>query len=123
MSKLLKEETEEKIEKEILETFRICQKVEESSNPRPLLIKFESLETKNMVLDNSRRLKDSESFNKVTLSLDVAKEDMEDCKNLLADKLKEVNKKGGSKKWVVRMRGGRPGALHGITKQKSSGMN
>ena len=45
--------------------FRIDKKVEESPRPRPLLIKFESLETKNMVLDNSNRLKDSESFNKI----------------------------------------------------------
>ena len=51
-----------------------------------------------MVLDNSSRLKDSESFNKVILSLDLSKEDREDCKKLLADKFKEVNKKGGSKK-------------------------
>ena len=93
--------------------FRIGKKDEESSKPRPLLIKFESLETKNMVLDNSRRLKDSESFNKVTLSLDMSKEDKEDCKKLLADKLKEVNEKGGSKKWVVRIRG-QPGAFHDI---------
>ena len=104
----------QKIEKEIFEMFRIGKKVEESSKPRPLLIKFESLETKNMVLDNSSRLKDSESFNKVILSLDLSKEDREDCKKLLADKLKEVNKKGGSKKWVLRIRGQRGRAFHAI---------
>ena len=58
-----------------------------------------------MVLDNSSRLKDSESFNKVIQSLDLSKEDREDCKKLVADKLKEVNEKGGSKNWVVRIRG------------------
>ena len=72
------------------------------------MIKFESLETK-----NSSRLKDSESFNKVILSLDLSKEDREDCKKSFADKLKEVNEKEGSKKWVVRIRG-QPGALHAI---------
>ena len=113
VSKLLKEETGRKIEKEIQEMFRIGKKVEESLKPRPLLIKFESLETKNIVLDNSRRLKDGESFNKVTLSLDLSKEDKEDCKKLLADKLKEVNEKEGSKKRVVRIRG-QPGAFHAI---------
>ena len=77
--------------------FRSGKKVEKSSKPRPLLIKFESLETKNMVLDNSSRLKDSESFDKVILSLDLSKKD----KKLLA----------GSKKWVVRIRG-QPGAFH-----------
>ena len=46
-----------------------------------------------MVLDNSSRLKDSESFNKVILSLDLSKEDREDCKKLLADKLKEFNER------------------------------
>ena len=92
--------------------FRIGKKGE-SPKPRPLLIKFESLETKNMVLDNSSRLKDSESINKVILSLDLSKEDREDCKKLLADKLKEVNEKGGSKKWVVRIRGQR-GAFHAV---------
>ena len=112
VAKLLKELTGRKIEKEISEMFRIGKKGE-SPKPRPLLIKFESLETKNMVLDNSRRLKDSESFNKVILNLDLSKEDREDCKKLLADKLKEVNEKGGSKKWVVRIRG-QPGAFHAV---------
>ena len=93
--------------------FRIGKKVEESSKLRPLLIKSESLETKNMVLDNSSRLKDSESFNKIILSLDLSKEDREDYKKLLADKLKEVNEKGESKKWVVRIRG-QPGAFCAI---------
>ena len=72
-----------------------------------------------MVLDNSSRLKDSESFNKVILSLDLSKEDREDCKKLLADKLKEVNQKGGSKKWVVRIRG-QPGGLPCYCLQKKS---
>ena len=112
VAKLLKEVTGRKIEKEISEMFRIGKKGE-SPKPRPLLIKFESLETKNMVLDNSNRLKDSESFNKVILSLDLSKEDREDRKKLLADKLKEVNEKGGSKKWIVRIRG-QPGAFHAI---------
>ena len=52
VAKLLKEVTGRKIEKEISEMFRIGKKGE-SPKPRPLLIKFESLETKNMVLDNS----------------------------------------------------------------------
>ena len=77
------------------------------------MIKFGSLETKNMVLDNSSRLKDRESFNKVILSLDLSKEDREDCTKLFADKLKEVNEKGGSKKLVVRIRG-QKGAFHDI---------
>ena len=99
--------------------FRIGKNVKETPRPRPMLIKFESLETKNMVLDNSSRLKDSESFNKVILSLDSSKEDKEDCKKLLADKSKEVNKKRGSKKWVVRIRG-QPGAIHAIAYRKRS---
>ena len=33
-----------------------------------------------MVLDNSSRMKDGDSFNKVILNLDMSKEDMEDCK-------------------------------------------
>ena len=53
-----------KIEKEISEMFRISKKAEDSSKPRPLLIKFESLETKNLVLDNSRRLKDKRKLQK-----------------------------------------------------------
>ena len=48
MAKLLKEVTGRKIEKEILEMFRIGKKGE-SSKPRPLLKKFESLETKTWV--------------------------------------------------------------------------
>ena len=66
-----------------------------------------------MTLDNRRRLKGSENFNKVMLSLDLSKEDTEYCKKLLADKLKEVNQEGRSKKWVIRIRG-QPGAFHAI---------
>ena len=83
VSKLLKEVTGRKIEKEILEIFRIGKNVEDSSKPRHLLIKFESLETKNMVLDNSRRLKDSDSFSKVMLSLDLSKETGRTARNCL----------------------------------------
>ena len=83
-SKLLKEVTGTKIKKkEILEMFRICKKVEECSKPRPLLIKFESLETKDMVSDNSSRLKDSENFNKFIISLDLSMEDRETPRNCL----------------------------------------
>ena len=65
-----------------------------------------------MFLDNSS-LKVSEIFNKVILSLDLSKEDRKDCKKLLGNKLKKVNQKAGSKKWVVRIRG-QPGAFHAI---------
>ena len=66
MAKLLKEVTGRKIEKEILEMFRIGKKGE-SSKPRPLLKKFESLETKNMGLDNSSRLKASTKLSKALI--------------------------------------------------------
>ena len=60
------------------------------------IIKYNLIEGR--VLDNSCRLKDSEIFRKFILSLDLSKEDREVRKKLLADKLKEVNLKGGSKK-------------------------
>lgn len=113
VSKLLKEVTGKKIEKEILEMYRIGKKVEDASKPRPVLIKFDNLLTKSMVLDNSNKLKDSEVFNKVILSHDLSKEDREIYKKLFEDKLKEINLKGGSKKWVVRIRG-EPGAFHTV---------
>ena len=55
-----------------------------------------------MILDNSsRRFKDSESFRKVILSLDMSKEDWEDCK-----------------KWVIRIRG-QPGAFHAFAYRRA----
>ena len=101
--------------------FRIDKKVEKSLKPRPLLIKFESLQTKTMVLDNSSRLKDSESFNKVIQSLDLSKEDREDCK-LLADKLNEVNKRGKQEVGHKDQRTTRGPPCHCLQK-KSSRMN
>ena len=68
------------MDKEIIEIFRIGKKYENASKPRPVLVKFDNQTTKNMVLDNSRRLKDSEIFSKVILSLHLSKEDREDCK-------------------------------------------
>ena len=55
-------------------------------------------------------------------SLDLSKEEREDCKKLLAVKLKEVNQKGGNKKWVVGIRG-QPGAFNSFhCLQKNSRM-
>ena len=50
MSKLLRKVTGRTIEKQIQEMFRIGKKVEDCSKPRPLMIKFESLEIKKMVM-------------------------------------------------------------------------
>ena len=116
VSKLLKEVTGKNIKRN-LGNVQNWQKSWRIFKTRPLLIKFGSLETKNMVLDNSSRLKDRESFNKVILSLDLSKEDREDCTKLFADKLKEVNEKGGSKKLVVRIRG-QKGAFHDIAHRR-----
>ena len=81
-----------KLEKEIIEIFKIYKKKDEiASKPRPVLVKLYNQSSKNMVLDNSNRLKDNEILRKVIVSLDLSKEDREDSKKLLADKLKEVN--------------------------------
>lgn len=122
VSKLLKEVTGKKIEKEILEMFRIGKKVEDTSKPRPLLIKFDNLSTKNFILDNCYKLKESEQFRKVILNQDLSKEDREECKKLFDEKVKEINKKGGSSKWVVRIKG-QPGAFHAVAYRRRSELN
>ena len=96
-----------------MEMFRISKKVEGSSKPRPLLIKFESLVSKDNVLDNSSRLKDSESFSNVILSLDLSKEDREECKKL--QEIKRGQPEG--RKWVIRIRG-HPDAYHAIANRR-----
>lgn len=111
--KLLREVTNKKIEKEIVEAFRLGKRIADSSRPRPVLVKFVNQSARDMVLDSSNKLKESEQFSKVILSLDLSKEDREECKKLFTEKVKEVNQKGGSNKWVVRIKG-QPGAFHAV---------
>ena len=59
-----------KIEKEILEMIRMTIEIEDSSKPRLLLIKFENLMTKKLILDIINKLRESEQFRKVILSQD-----------------------------------------------------
>ena len=78
--------------------FRIGKKVEDSSKPRPLLIKFENLMIKDLILDNSNTLRECEQFRKVILSQDLSQEVWEECEKLFTDKVKEIDQKGGSNK-------------------------
>ena len=59
--------------------------------------------TKNLIPDNSNKLRESEQFRKVILNQDLSKEDREECEKLFTDKVIKINKKGGSSKWVVRI--------------------
>ena len=70
------------------------------------------------VLDKNSRLKDSEIFSKVILSLDLSKKDREDCEKLLADKLVEVGQMGGSNEGAIWI-GGQPGAFHVVAYRRA----
>ena len=56
--------------------------------------------TKNLILNNSNKLRESEQLRKVILSQDISKEDKEECIKMFTDKVKEINQKGGSNKCV-----------------------
>ena len=72
------------VEKEILEMFRIDKKVEDSSKPRPLLIKLENLMIQSLMLDNSK-LRESE-IKESNPSQDLSKEDRDEGKKLFLNK-------------------------------------
>ena len=76
--------------------FKIDKKVEYSSKPRPILVKFENLVTRNLNLDNSNKLRESDQFRKVILSEDLSKEDREECKKLFTDKIRIRGQPGPS---------------------------
>ena len=78
VSNLPKEVTNKNMDKEIIEIFRVGDKMKIPQNQ--VKVKFDSQSTKNMVvLDKSSRLKDSEILSKVILSLEaLSKEDRED---------------------------------------------
>ena len=73
-----------------------------------------------MVLDNSSKLKDSESMSKVILNLDLSNKYREDCKKLFADKLKEVNPEGRNQQVHLTDQGTSWGLLSHCLQKKSS---
>lgn len=96
-----------------IEFLRLGRKNDESKRARPVLIKFNSLGLKNLVFENTFRLKKSESFSKVILNNDLSKEDREKCSKLLQEKKDEIGKKEDTSKWVFRIRG-QPGDFHAV---------
>ena len=110
--KLLMEVTDRDMAKDIVEIFRMGRRTENTKKVRPILIKLESFNLKNLILENAFKLKKSEAFSKVVLNHDMSKEDREECKKMLAAKQKEVDHKG-----AVRIRGW-PGSFRAVANKR-----
>lgn len=96
------------MDEKIVDIFRMGRRLDNESRPRLVLIKFESQTSKNPILENSSKLKDSEAFKSVILIQDLRKE------------LREVNEKFTSKAkgyqckgWTLQIEG-QPGTFHAI---------
>lgn len=82
------------------------------SRPRLVFTSFESQTSKNLTLENASKLKTNiESFKRVILSQDLAKEDRKEMMKLFLQKQKEINAKGEADKWTVPI-GEQPGSFH-----------
>ncbi|ESO04348.1 hypothetical protein HELRODRAFT_172715 [Helobdella robusta] len=84
MLQLLKEITDENLEKKVSNVFRLGKRVNDQK-PWPILIKLLNLTTKNLILENCFKLRRSKSFNGVYINHDLIKLDRDICKQLLDD--------------------------------------
>lgn len=76
--------------------FRIGRKLDKEERQSPVLLKFKRQTSKNLILENASKLKDSEVFRKVILSQALEKENGEKMKKLFLQKQKKINAKGGA---------------------------
>ncbi|ESN98140.1 hypothetical protein HELRODRAFT_177383 [Helobdella robusta] len=100
---LLKEITDENLEKEVSNVFRLGKRVNDQK-PRPILIKLLNLTTKNLILENCFKLRRSKSFNGVYINHDLIKLDRDICKQLLDDKKKKIAVKDDINNWIFRIK-------------------
>ncbi|ESO04081.1 hypothetical protein HELRODRAFT_173158 [Helobdella robusta] len=101
---LLKEITDENLEKEVSNVFRLGKRVNDQK-PRPILIKLGNLTTKNLILENCFKLRRSKSFNGVYINHDLIKLDRDICKQLLDDKKKKIAEKDDINNWIFKIKG------------------
>ncbi|ESO11977.1 hypothetical protein HELRODRAFT_158358 [Helobdella robusta] len=95
VGKLLKEIADIDSESEVVDISRLGRKSEEAK-PRPVLVQLASLTTKNLLLANCFKLRNSTCFSKVIINHDLSKEDRISNKKILEEKksFAEVNKRG-----------------------------
>ena len=117
--KILLEVSGMDMEGDVVDVFRMGRRLDVSQKPRPLLIKLSGLIAKNLILENSFKLRRSELHKNVILSHDMSKEDREDCRKLLADKKREMSTKDNVDKWVFRLRG-HPGEFHVVPHRRQN---
>ena len=84
-----------------------------------MLIKLNEFNVKNLVLENSFKLRKSEAYKNIILSHDMSIEDITECRNLLVEKKKEITAKDDVNNWVVRVRG-QPGEFHVVSYRRQN---
>ena len=103
-------------QKDVSSMARMGRKIEDPKKCRPLIVKFYSYTTKNMILENCFKLKKLQKFKSLVISHDLSNEDREHCR-LLIKKVKDS--KDDASKWVFRIRG-QPGNFHVVTYRRQN---
>ena len=90
---------------------RMGRKIEDQKKCRPLIVKFYSYTTKNMILENCFKLKRLQKFKSLIISHDLSREDREQCRLLIKKAKEEKEKTGETDKYIYKVRG-EPGSFH-----------
>ena len=116
--KMLEDISDLKLEKEILDVYRLGRR-NGSARPRPVLIKFENFSAKNIIMENAPRLRKKETTKNVILNNDLSDEDRRVCRELLAKKKEEIGGKEDINRWIFRIRG-QPGEFRVLAYKKQN---
>ena len=99
------------MDKEVVDVFEMERKL--GKEPRPVLVKFESQTSNNLILENASKLKNSEVFKKVIFSQDLSKQDREECnKKWLQNERSSIQRVGNTNE-------GQPGSFHAIVHRRN----
>lgn len=93
---------------------RMGRKSEDRNRCRPLMVKFYSYTTKNMILESCYKLKKMQKFKSLIVSHDLSKEDREQCRMLIKKAKQEKEKSGEVEKFIYKVRGD-PGSFYVVT--------
>lgn len=116
--KLMKEITGQELDASLKDFFRMGKRRDDDPNNRPVLVKLENYTAKNLIMENSFKLKKSVTFKNVMLNHDMSKEEREECRKLISEKKHEISLKEDADCWGIRIKG-QPGKFFAVTYKKN----
>lgn len=116
---MMKEISGKDMKDNINELFRMGKRTEEATNPRPLLIKFNSFIDKNLIMENCSKLRRNEAYKSIMINHDLSKEDREEIRKLISEKKKEIALKEDINKWGLRVKG-QPGEFYIVSYRRQN---